>query len=322
MSIQTVAKALKINKLPFVTRTYRYLQDKLVTNYGSEVVMDICTICTARCVYCLHQTNRMVKPRIMDYSVFEQIVPILKKDKIKKIHLFQSGEPFINPHIYGMINSVVELGMDCTIGTRLNTNIDLYRLKDIASRSKNTIEFLITIDSFDKSVLVSPGIKMELVKDNIIKMAELLKYKNVKFTFSTIVTWVNEYEIFNTRDELKSLGFKNWYASSMGYYMWNMATKRDIEVISQYIPYNIKYRDRFNMTDGKIVQKPVHCNNLVPTISVDGDVLICCHDMLHTINTGNIIKENSLRKIVKGKKYSEFKQLAHKIQLDICKSCN
>jgi len=317
MSIQSIARSI-----PFASKTHRYILEKTYTQFNSEVVMDICTICKSNCVYCLHQRNRLIKPQLMYFDVFTKIAYILAKENIKKVHLFQSGEPFIHPKIYEMTELLTMLGIKVTIGTRLNCKIDHVRLENIASNSHSIIEFLITIDSISNPELISPGIDKDLVWDNLLQISNLLKYKNVKFQLSTVVSSKNEGVIYDVKSILRGLGFKNWYATGMAYYMWNLASQDDLDTMSKYLTASPKFRSRFDIKDGKVVDKPIHCNNLIPTISVNGDVSICCHDMLHQINTGNIVEVGSLNDIISGEKYQKFKKLAKEVKLDMCKVCN
>jgi len=248
----------------------------------------------------------------MQYDTFFKIAYILYHEKVKKVHLFQSGEPFLHPQIYDMIELLTFLGIKVTIGTRLNCVVDIDRLEKIVAKSKVTVEFLITVDTVFKG----------LEWDNIDKLRELQKYKNVKFQFSTVISKINEANYENVRDMLYVYRYKNWYATHMAYYMWNIASQKDLDMMSNYLTDNTKFRSRFDIKDGKVVDKPIHCNNLLPTISVDGDVSICCHDMLHSINAGNVVKAGSLRAIVQGKEYTRYKKLAKELKLDMCKACN
>jgi MoaA/NifB/PqqE/SkfB family radical SAM enzyme len=322
MSIQTLAKQLKIDKLPFIVSIYRDIQDYWTTNHNREVVIDICTICKSNCVYCLHQKNKLVKPQLIDFSLFKRLVYVLRTDKIKKIHLFQSGEPLLHPQIYDMIKLLSELGINCTIGTRLNAKIDISKLEHIIAYAGSIIEFLITIDTIARMNEISSGMNKKLVIYNIQQLSKLLKYKNVRFTFVSVVSKVNENDIEEVKRFVNSYGFTNWYAESMGYYMWHLASKVDLENISKFITSNAKYKSRFDMKDGKAIETNRHCNGQIPTINPDGDVSICCHDMLHTINAGNILEVGSLNKIIKSDKYKNLKALGVKKQLEICKSCN
>ena len=323
MSIQTIAKQLKIDKIPLVSRTYRNIQDYWAVNHNREVVVDICTVCKANCVYCLHQRQKLSKPQIMDDEAFREIADILKRDSIKKVHLFQSGEPFLNPNIYEMINYLVQFKhINATIGTRLNAIINFSDLEIVIKSSNATIEFLITIDSITKMNEISPGINKGLLIRNIAGLSKFINIKNVKFTFVSVVSKVNEDNLYEVRDFIKSYGFKNWCAESMGYYMVKLAPQSELDMISKLITSNEQYKNRFDIVNGEFITKRINCNAQIPTIAPNGDVSTCCHDMLHTINAGNILEVGNLNKIIKSEKYQKLKKLGLNKQLEICKSCN
>lgn len=322
MSIQTIAKDLKLDKIPFVSSINRNFQDYLATNYNREVVIDICTVCKSNCVYCLHQRNKLAKPQVMDIGLYHELIEILVEEKFKKIHLFQSGEPFLHPDVYDMVWLGLNSHINVTVGTRLNAIINLEKLIEAVEFSDSVLEFLITIDTITRMNQISPNINKNLVINNIQELSKLLKYKNIKFTFVSVITKVNEDSMYEVRDFVNSYGFKTWYAGSMAYYMWKLANQSDLDRISKLITTKKKYQDRFNIVNGEFITKRIHCNAQIPTISPTGDVSICCHDMLHAINAGNILEVGSLNKIIKSDKYQNLKKLGLNKQLEICKSCN
>lgn len=160
------------------------------------------------------------------------------------------------------------------------------------------------------------------MRKNIEELSRI-KSKSVKFNFSTVVTKANESELDDIKSKLDSYGFSNWAPGGMCYYMMNLAKEEDIKKITSFIPDNIEYRNRLDMQDGKIITPEYdYCGNIIPSISVDGDVTICCHDMLHRLNMGNIIQAGSLRKIINGKKYKEAVRKGRDMKLDMCKGCS
>jgi sulfatase maturation enzyme AslB (radical SAM superfamily) len=315
MNIRTLAK-----KIPLVDNAYRCIQDQSI-KHGDRVILDVCTICKSNCVYCLHQYEKLSKPEMMDYNLYQIIIDILHREKYKNVYLYQSGEPMLHPWIYHMMYYASIYKMNITIGTRLNCNIDFPKL-EVAAEMANKLHFVITVDSIYKSNLLSSGIDNQLVLDNIRRISRLLKYKNVSFEFISLVSKVNEHELDYIKYWLTPLGFDNWYPSSMGYYMWQQASKENLGILSEYLPDNPQYRSRFDIVDGVFINKFKSCASRIPVINVHGDVSICCHDMLHKTNAGNVIVEDSLRKIIKSYKYKRFLELSRSRQLDICRSCN
>jgi len=320
--VKTVAKKLYINKIPGVNYLYRYVQDWSFVKYNNTADIDICTICHSNCIYCLHQREKLVKPEIMDFGLFKKIVTILASENYNFIHLYQSGEPMLHPKIYDMIELVSSLGIKVFIGTRLNAKIDFTKLENVVSRLKSNVVFFITIDNICEENIVSPGINQELVQLNIRSLSHLLKYDNITFTFSSIVTADNEKDFESVRVYLNNLGFYDWSANSMGYYLWRYAPQKELDLMAKYIPKLNKYKDRFDIVNGKVKDKFKYCTNQMPSIDVHGNVSICCHDMTHTTNLGNVVELNSLRDIIGTKKYKEMVKLVRSRKLELCKSCN
>jgi sulfatase maturation enzyme AslB (radical SAM superfamily) len=316
MNIRTLAK-----KIPLVDYTYKCIQD-LRISHGNSVIIDVCTVCKSNCVYCLHQYEKLAKPEMMDYNLFQIIIDILHREKYKNIYLYQSGEPMLNPWIYHMMYYASIYKMNITIGTRLNCVIDFPKL-EVAADMASKLHFVITVDSIYKQPsFISSGIDNQLVLDNIRKISQLLKYPNVSFEFVSLVTSENENELDTVKYWLSPLGFDNWYPSSVGYYMWQQASQETLGVLKEYLPDNPQYRDRFDIINGVFINKFKSCASRIPVINVHGDVSICCHDMLHKTNTGNVIVKDSLRKIINGDEHQAMLTLSRHRKLDICRSCN
>lgn len=91
------------------------LYEKLPIDTPMSVIIDPSSLCNLKCIYCAQALGsefekRHFKRQIMEYSTFEKIVDQLDKfpSKIKKVHLFRSGEPFLNPRISDMVKLLKE----------------------------------------------------------------------------------------------------------------------------------------------------------------------------------------------------------------------
>ncbi len=319
-AIESLAIKAGVNKLPGVRSAYKFLQD--MPQLTDRVLLDICTICRAKCVYCLHQRRNMVKPEVMDWGLFVKIVRTLAKENFRLVNLLQSGEPFLHPRICDMIAMVAALGMDSHIDTRLNASIDFASLDwaiSKASYCKRRVHINVTIDSFEDPKAISPGINKELVSRNLGNLALLKNLGSADIIFSTVVTKANENELDSIRQKLAGLEFTNWTPVPMAYYQQELATPEDIAEVSKFIPDNPQYRTRF---DGKGTEASGDCGGIVPTISVHGDVTVCCHDMLHQLRLGNVGEVGSLRNILASSAYRKTLKLARQRALKICRGCN
>lgn len=325
-SIKVLVKT-KISKIPAVRDAYYYCELLPWTKMVNGVIMDICTVCNAKCVYCVHQRNKWAKPQFMDFDTFSRIVGILSKEDFKLIYLFLSGEPFLHPRIYDMMELVIKANLDISMATRLNTQIDFDRLNNLLAAtefySERRIGLLITIDSFEHPEVISPGMNKDLITQNIKELAKFLKYEHaVKFQFSSLVTKANEGELDSIKARLASYGFNNWYPTCASYYMSKIATLEDIKVMEDFLPVDPQWRKRFDIIDGKVVGYKKTCGCMIPNISPDGNVSVCFYDMLHKISAGNVIEVGSLRTILNSDRYRAVTKLGRDMKLTICDGCN
>ncbi len=315
----------KISKIPAFRNFYYFLYYQDWTRMMDSVAIDICTVCHAQCVYCLHQRNNLIKPQLMEFKVFTSIADILAKEKFKLIHLYLSGEPFLHPRIYDMIEYVALLKMKSSAATKLCTKIDFERLNQVletASAHKQKVELLITIDSLNNPKAIAPGINKDIVRYNLSELSKLQKHKSAKFIFTSTVTKANEGDLNNIRSELRQYGFENWYPSHVGYFMSHMANESDIRLISEFLPTNPIYRDRFDVVDNKITSDVKTCNFMTLGLDPAGNATVCCHDMLHTKQLGNVIDRGSLRQILNSPVFKEAMRKGRRKLLDICQGCN
>ncbi len=107
----------------------------------------------------------------------------------------------------------------------------------------------------------------------------------------------------------------------MGYYMGYMIQQEDIDMIAVMEPKHI--RKRFSVKNGELISHKSSCRNfLMPVIGVDGQVTVCCHDMLYHEAVWNILETGSLNTIIGSNDYKTKVNLGRKMRLPICKGCN
>ena len=136
------------------------------------------------------------------------------------------------------------------------------------------------------------------------------------------MTRANENELPSIKAKLHSFGFENWYPATVSYYAGKRATPENIKDMTAMIPLNPKYRERFDIMEGKVVGHKNSCGCMIPNISPTGDVSLCFYDMLHEVKTGNILEIGSLRKILNSQKFRQDSKLGREMKLNICDGCN
>lgn len=143
-----------------------------------SVQIDVCSACNLKCKFCVHSDREAVKKAevnwgIMPLTLFTRIIDDMKVKwggvKIKKLRLFQIGEPLLNPHICEMIKyakdaDVAECIEITTNGTLLNPEMNIKLIEaglDILNISVNGIsqeqykqvcEVDLDLDEFRKNI--------------------------------------------------------------------------------------------------------------------------------------------------------------------------
>lgn len=279
-------------------------------------LLDICSACNARCGYCLHQLMGLVPRRFMERAIFIQIADILQREKFKAVHLYMSGEPMLHPEFADLVLDLSARSISADIATRMTANLDLDRLANV----RVPLIFEITVDSLDPEVQrsVAPGISSERMIENLDGLLAL-KNRFIKFRGITIAGSHNERNLKDIDRFFRKRGIP-LFVKTMGYYMPLRAGPEEIKRVQALLPS--RGSPRFEVRNGRIVSKVRHCPFHEPAISADGDVTICCHDMLFSASAGNVLKSGSLIKILKSPEYVKARRAGDRMMLDCCKGCN
>ncbi len=300
------------------------------SEYANHVLLDICTGCGADCVYCLHQAAGLVESKLMNEETFFAIADVLQREGYELVYLYQSGESLLHPKYPDFLAGIAERGMNSSTATKLFMPIDFDRLSAALDRcdvTGQTVEFLITIDALDQDVQskIGPGIRTDMVKANLPEMAALqAKHSSMKCLMDTVVTAHNENQVDEIAVYLRGLGFTRWFPKRMGYFMPSLARTVDLVAIAKAVPKGGENPARFSIVDGVLVpaEEQSRCDLGAPGVSPEGDVTVCCHDMLHRNRLGNIVEVGSLRKIMESEVFQRAARKGRRMGLDICKGCN
>lgn len=300
------------------------------SEYKNHVLLDICTACGADCIYCLHQAANLAPSKIMSREHFFVIADILQREGYELVYLYQSGESFLHPDYCDFIVAIAERGMASNTATKLFMPIKWDKLDAALTRcdaTGKTVEFLITVDSLDQEAQdkIGPGINIERVKSNLIEMARLNEaHPHMKCILDTVVNAYNEHQIEQIEAHIKGLGFTQWFAKRMGYFMPSLARKEDLVMIGAAIPSSTEHPARFSIVDGELIpaEEQSRCDLGGPAVSPEGDVTVCCHDMLHLNRLGNVIEMGSLRDIIASDRFQKAADKGRNMGLKICRGCN
>ena len=284
-------------------------------------MLDICTACSAKCKYCLHQSRNMVPARMMSDEHFGAIRDILVREGWRYVYMYLSGEPLLHPKYWDMALDLSKHGITTDTASKLCFRVNWRAAREAWKQLKSPMHFDITIDAHNQELQdrVSLGINNNEVFYNLAKLASM---QNRKLGIQ-VVTVVNAYNAPHL-DEIKArvleCGVTRWVAKPMGYYMGYLLTPEDERMIVGLAP---RGNQRFAVVDGHVVSKKHSCGSyLKPVIGVAGDVTLCCHDMLYREAQWNVLETGSLDKIVSSASYREAHHQGSKMKLSICEGCN
>lgn len=281
-------------------------------------MVDVCTRCFAECLYCLHQTEKLVEPRVMPAHAFVRLMGILKRDGYKGFYMYLSGEPMLlHADFYNYLRYARSEGLSVNVATKLPVSVNDVDLKSVVYQEGPRVTFDVTVDAWPgEPSAISPNLNMAIVWKNL----ELLSHidtENFKVRCLTIVNRHNEPHLKKIRVACKALGFE-WKAKAMGYYMGKMADPQKWKRIYAMLPLNPKWQ-RFG---NPLKEKTVCRSQLKPVISPEGDVSICCHDMLFREKVDNVFRTDSLTKIVRSAEFKAKTEKGHRMRLYMCRGCN
>lgn len=116
-----------IKQAKIFSRPRTPLEDVLPLATPFSVEIDICSVCNLKCNYCFQadKTARQasgIRFGMMDLALFDKILADLKQfpDKIKKLRLYEFGEPLLHPELPEMIRRI--WAADVTEYVEITTN--------------------------------------------------------------------------------------------------------------------------------------------------------------------------------------------------------
>lgn len=286
-------------------------------------MIDVCSACTAKCKYCLHQYRNFVKGRMMDAEKFIDLIDILSFEGYDYIYPYLSGEPMLNKNYWSMVSYMSYKGITSNTASKLCFKIDFAEAEQVINNLINPIHFDITIDADCQEVQdnISRGIDNNQVFENLKRLYEISYGKKVTFSVVTVKNKFNENRLEKISKRISECGKFKWAVKQMGYYMGYRMTPEDMAMISEM---SCSDNQRFSIgSDGTIKSNMKQCSSfLKPVIGPDGEVTICCHDMLYKESRWNVFDTGSLDKIVNSAEYQALVEKGKRMELEICEGCN
>lgn len=157
-----------------------YLESPCAAPWGNYInmrswryVLEVNSQCNLKCALC-HAGNRKgydYTPGIMDWKKFTDILDKIKGENPAAIVCaYVNSEPFLHPKLPEVIQEIRNRGLQCEIAT--NGNAPLNRLDEMLQAGPNL--FTVSVSGFTQETYqkAHKGGKIEVVKENIRKIAE------------------------------------------------------------------------------------------------------------------------------------------------------
>lgn len=276
------------------------------------ILLDITTKCPHKCIYCYHQKNKLLKPSMMYPKDFDSILEILVKEKFQTVHLYMSGEPLAHPSFYYFLIQLGKARMRVNVATKAALPIDEGWLIEAYKYYKTPpahLRWLIEVPAWSQESAKKICLMNWKQERENLRMfgSQVGEFKNISFSITTIVTKWNQFELPVMKKGLHRMGFKSWTPKKPGYYMSSPGPENWLPDA----PYDSRMKKAW-------ADKCPFPKNIA--IATNGDLSVCCHDMLFQMSMGNVIEEGTIKGILARNKTIMEKRLLK--QLPICRRCN
>ena len=269
-----------------------------------RVHIELTTLCNSHCITCPH--SKIDRPKIIDIERIKRLITVDCKpySTIELFEFHNYNEPLLDFNLFYEMASLVnsEWGYN-KVGVVSNGSI---MSPDIAKKLMmlRLAHLMFSIDGFSKEVFEAQrcGLDRDKVYENINYFMEQSKLKNdIRPSICPTVTEKNRHEVQALIDYWSNkycfLGFHE--CDGRG------GEGKEKEIINSFNDYPCDYA-----MDGVYI-----LSNL--------DVVPCCEDWNGLAVMGNM-KNQTLKDIVEGEKYIEFRLQQHngrKKDISICKNC-
>lgn len=246
------------------------------------------------------------------------------KGIIDKIHpytaeilLYYMGEPFLNPHIYNMIEYVKKFDIKMYICTN-GLSVDPVRL---AEADPDEVEFVVGGVTQKIHEMYRKGGDLKRTLENARKAAEEKRKRNgkMKVVLHLIVMKHNEHQIpefLKLEEQLK-----------LDEVVLVSPCVRTYEQGLEYLPKDDQWwlydREAFEDQGTLRLRTKKLCYWIWHSYVIlwNGNIVPCCGDVEGKYTMGNILKQD-IMDIWNSKKYREFrKEVIHESDVDICRLC-
>jgi radical SAM protein with 4Fe4S-binding SPASM domain len=273
------------------------------------------SICNLRCIHCATGLLEQSGKGLMSRETFDVVLRAIEHIRPRVVVLYHGGEPFLNRHIFDMIETTKQLGVGHikTVTNGMILNEDM--LRNIVLSGLDSIEFSLDGTSAEENNRIRVGCDYERVVSSVKRLAALK---------SELASDTPDIRIVNcqipTREEVELGGpevprhlidefsqYKVSFGASWAIFWAGMPMRTD----DYYL----------NRSERVLRNYCEHPYNLI-TVRHNGDVVPCCYDITSSLILGNI-HESDIRTIWNNSFYWGLRRsIEDGNLLPLCKDCH
>lgn len=266
------------------------------------------TRCTLNCPSCKRQRRN----EDMKMSTYETILSKFSGEGIEKVSFFWRGEPTMDLRLPQMAQMARDVGYSTYTSTNM-VSPHMIKHEYVSALLSSLDRITACIDGYDQSslekyrrgadwsLLVKGLETMAKVKSDCSKEMRVLMFRHNEGHEADFVAMARKYKM----DKL-----------FFGLPIINGKRILEREEAKEWLSRRECYQ-RYRQSKGKWIHKDGDQCSLIPIISVNGDIAICCYDWNIRYNLGNIV-EDDLRTI--NKNIMKKIPFARRHKLQICKT--
>lgn len=259
-----IEKQLEENKEKYyiVNITDNWMKEMI--NWRSMAI-DIVDACNLRCKSCPKGT-RLIKnsSNIMPLELFKKIIDKAKNEGFKTIGLFKWTEPLLHPQLDKFIKYIKTKNMDVC----LSTNLSLRNIDNLLKSFDNGLDSCyVTVSGYNQETheINHIGSNINIVKNNLIRLSEYLRSKDIS-TYKVLV----KYLVFSYNIYEKELFEK--FCNKLGFLI------EFVDALEFACVSNDKDNIEYDIPDKK--KNFFVCNMILYNLPLDykGNIYVCCAD--------------------------------------------
>lgn len=297
------------------------LKDVIPLTVPFSVQIDVCSACNLQCAFCVHSDTVAVeragiKWGFMSLQLFQKIIDDMRNswagNKVKKLRLFQMGEPLLNPFIVDMV--------------RYAKNAEVADYIEITTNAT-----LLTDELSD--ALIDAGLDFLIVSVNGITEKQYQDVCNYHMNFQKFREHLKYFYDHKKQCQVwlkyGDIGYSKEETDRFYELFENCCDQISVETISATLWQDTNVADKITNahkgTYGQELQKKQVCPFIFTTLIINdqGMAHLCCVDWKCKHILGNLTKE-SIADVWNGERLRAY-QLKHlnmrKDDIDICVNC-